>query len=166
MALWAAAHLSSEGARLADEMYEDEYFLGVRLRNLLQGLGRHWKHTDAERLALARALVKHDHVLAALIAARCFEGTVYRIAAEFGLSTPLGKKGQTEFSALVDGLSRRRELADFGVSPEELRCLRSHRNDAIHGRPPISGRDARKLVDETQRLYQGFERWLSARVKG
>jgi hypothetical protein len=157
MGLWSAAHLSSEASGLADEMYADKYFMEVRLRNLLAGVGRRWKRTVTERLTWARLLLKHDHILAGIIAARCLEDTVRMLADQIEVAPGTGKPGQTEFSALVDAVSRRRELTGLGVSPGLLPRLRELRNDAVHSHSPIAKADAKELVEGACQLQNILE---------
>ena len=101
--------------------------------------------------------MEHDSVLAALIAARCFEAVIREIANKFGISPGVRKFGQTEFSALVDALRRRRELIECGISSEELGDWRDSRNEAVHAERGISKQKARDLVEGTYRLFRSLD---------
>lgn len=57
MALWAAAHLDSEYQAILEEMQDDQVFQEIRLRNMVDGLGRYWKRSERARLALAEVLL-------------------------------------------------------------------------------------------------------------
>ena len=153
MALWSAAHLdvSKDYAILREEMNRDEHFQEIRFKNLIhgfQGHRRHWKPTDRERLVLSRALLKDDHIAAAAIAARCFESIVHQIARRLNVHAGTPKRGQTEFSALIDKLANQRELRDF-----PLLQWREYRGKAVHEiRSPIEASEAAELVTGIERL--------------
>ena len=150
MALWVAAHrdLTGYGA-LSEEMHRDEHFQKVRLKNMVEGLGRHWERTERARLTLAEVLLEQDHVLAALVAARCFESWVKEKAREKRITTyRRGRKG--ELHDLVQKLEKQTSDVPPSVSLDELR---KYRISAVHHfEPPISKNDARKLVTGVQEL--------------
>jgi hypothetical protein len=70
MTLWSAAHLQTEYPGLAEEMYRDEFFQEARLGNLLGGLGKYYRQTRGNQIILAKAMLKTDYNLAAVIAGK------------------------------------------------------------------------------------------------
>ena len=170
MALWTAAHLEGpdDVDRLRDEMEKDKDFQEIRLSNLLEGLGARWGPSIRKRLLLAQALLRHDHVAAAVIAARCYEqiichvGKLVRKDIVFGVKTnPVGQ--QLRVIADEDEVRRR------GVNFEKLnfwllRC------DAVHGIPsPQTGQlleiregATGKLLRGVQELRESFDDILPA----
>ncbi len=156
MALWVAAHHSfnPQWTPLKEEMEQDEYFQELRLRNLVEGLGRLGPETDQQRLLFARVIVNHDHLTAALVTARLCESSVLEVAARLGVK-PNPKGGQTKFSSLVEQLARQGgKLSPLGLSPADLHRWRDWRNDAVHPERQISKRDAQKFVQEIGQLLE------------
>src|SRR5271165_4844124 len=87
MALWVAAHLEwTEYQGILEEMRKDRAFQEIRLTNMVEGLGRYWEPSERARLTLAEVLLNHDHVLAALIAAQCFESKVVEMATHWKIT--------------------------------------------------------------------------------
>ena len=156
MALWSAAHLDSTKYRsLWEEMLHDAYFQEICLSNLLDGFGRSWGQTDRERLMLAEMLLKHDYILAALIAARCFEAIVHRMAAKWSIS-PTDPKPEKYFSSLVDSIVnlKHRELSAMQISLKEWLY---YRNKAVHVKTPIQREEAKKFVPGVKDLLSRLE---------
>jgi hypothetical protein len=153
MALWAAAHLHfyrTEYPAILEEMLQDRAFQEIRLTNMLGSLGRSWERSERARLILAENLLKHDHVLAALIAARCFEAKVVEMA-EYRKITAGGYRGENKLHSLVRKLESQAGVVPTGVSLDALRELR---NDAVHDfDPPIPKDKARVLMEGVRRLY-------------
>lgn len=118
MALWTAAHSyrNPAWASFKQQMEEDKYFQEVRLQNLLDGLSMYGGEVEEQRLRFARALIRHDHLTAALIAARSYESLVLETAGRLGI-----KRGPTKTGSLVDEFARHpARLRSFGLSPGDL----------------------------------------------
>jgi len=156
MALWSAAHLFPEHRSIAEEMHNDDFFREVRLRKLLDGFGRRWGRTDRERLVLAKVLLEHDHVLAALIAGRCYETTVRRIAERLRIGPGNRKLRQGEFGALVDNVSRQREIVELPVTHDEMKRWQEARDDAVHCTEPVPKGTAEDLISGVERLSKAL----------
>ena len=156
MALWSAGHLFPEHRSISEEMYKDDFFREVRLRNLLEGFGRRWGRTDRERLVLAKVFLDHDDILAALIAGRCFESTVRRIAEQLGIGPGNRKLRRGEFDKLVRNVSRQREIVGLPVMHDEMERWRQTRNDAVHSEEPVSKRAAEDLILGVERLSKAL----------
>ena len=157
MALWAAAHLTTDSRYdpLVREMYGDPYFQELRLENLLEGLGPHWGGNEYQRLLFARVLVKHDHLAAAPIVAKTFEATVRQLGRRLGIQekglTP--QKDQSMLGALVSKLDDCQELAVLGVAPGVLTKCWKWRNSSVHEDNPISKRDAVSFIKAVEHLW-------------
>jgi len=151
MALWVAAHLdSTDYPGILEEMHQDQVFQEIRLVNMLDGVGRDWKRSERARLTLAEVLLKHDHVLAALVAARCFESKVKEMAAHWRITAD-GFPSEKKLGALARRLDKEAGAVPEGVS---LGALTAHRNAAVHNfEPPISRNEARDLIQGVRRLY-------------
>ncbi len=157
MALWVAAQLGwTDYPAIRKEMQQDRFFQRIRLRNMMDGLGRFWEHTERARLTLAEVVLRHDHVLAALIATRPFERKVVEMAAQRGI--PVGPRfRETKLLDLV------RRLKQSGPVPADVDLdeLRKYRNQAVHDfEPPISTRpisrnEAEEFVSGVGKLW-GF----------
>jgi hypothetical protein len=156
MALWSATHLFPEHRSIAEEMYKDDFFREVRLHNLLEGFGRSWGRTDRERLVLAKVLLGHDHVLAALIAGRCYESTVRKIAERLRIGPGNRKLRQGEFGALVDKVSRQREIVELPVTHDEMKIWQQSRDDAVHCTEPVPKGAAEDLILGVERLCKAL----------
>jgi len=153
MALWVAAHLPywKEYAAILGEMHQDRAFQEIRLENMAESLGRHWEHSEGARLTLAEVLLNRDHVLAAIIAARCFEAKVVEMAEDLNITAD-GYRGEKKLHALVRKLGSQAGAVPEGVSLDALRELR---NTAVHNfDPPISKSEGRALIKGVRRLYE------------
>ena len=155
MALWSAAHLPTKYRSLWKEMLHDAYFQEICLSNLLEGFGRSWGQTDRERLMLAELLLKHDYILAALIAARCFEAIVHRMAAKWSIS-PTDPKQEKYFGSLVDNIVNRkhRELSAMQIP---LKKWLHYRNKAVHVKTPIQREEAKEFIPGVKDLLSHLE---------
>ena len=156
MALWSAFYLSLDPAwaSLKEEMEQDRYFQEIRLKNLVESLGRFGRETDQQRLLLAKAIVKHDHLTAALIAARSYESLVLELAQRLGVS-PGPKSRQTKVGSLVEKLGREPlKLRSLRLSPDRFDRWWHWRNDAVHPDRQLSKRDAEKFVQEIGQLWE------------
>jgi hypothetical protein len=156
MALWAAAHLSTQRdyAALTEDMNTDPYFQEVRLRNLTEGLGRHWVRDDGNRLLLARVLLKRDYLIAAGIGARVFESLVFTIAENLKVDAD-PRRGQSKAGALVEKLERdkQQQLRKLGLEPDNLTVLWERRNDAVHPDRQITAAQAVDFVQKVNKLW-------------
>ncbi len=157
MALWVAAHLGLAEHAILGEMQRDQWFQEIRLRNMMDG----WCCQDSEpaRLTLAEALQRHDHVLAALIAGRCFESVVEKMAAQRKIKVEI-RDGEGRLWRLVQELERQTGPVPTGVSLDALRKLR---NCAVHD--SISKDEACKLVEGTRRLWSVTDSTSSTSAK-
>lgn len=97
MALWTASHLQVGYQALSDRMWEDEFFQGIRLKNLLEGPGilfpplkRRAKteraRDERRRLLFAEIVVKHHPFIGALVAVRSFEVLIKHLANKWGIN--------------------------------------------------------------------------------
>jgi hypothetical protein len=156
MALWAAAHyfVLPNSSQIIEQMFADEFFRDLRLRNLLDGFGKHWGQTDHERLALARVFLRHDKVLAGLVAGRCYESVLKRIGHRYGLTREDSYEDTLDhiITKLKEKPSVLRELA---VSIRELHRWRDCRNDAVHVKALTKAR-AKDLIQGIERLESGL----------
>lgn len=159
MALWSAFHLSQgkEYAALTEEMNRDDYFLGVRLKNLLEGLTVRDRWSDRHRCVFATALVKHDYRTAAAIAARAFESGVRELAQRLSIY-PTPKPKQSEVGSLVEKLNGRPELRSLGLGDVDLVQLWKWRGWSVHGNPDITRGDAEIFVRQVCLLWDTLER--------
>ena len=156
MALWVAAHHSfnPQWGSLGEEMDRDQYFQELRLRNLIDGLGRLVPKTDQQRLLLARVIVGHDYLTAALIAAQSCERLVSELARRIEVY-PSRKEGRSMFSAVIEALARQTpRLGPFGLSDRDLYRWRRWRNDAVHSESQISKADAKRFVEEVDQAWR------------
>jgi len=153
MALWVAAHLdSTEYSAILEALHQDQTFQEIRLRNMVDSLGRYWGRNERARLTLAQVLAKHDHVLAALIAARCFESKVIEMAARLKINADTRYMNEGVLHALVRKLELQRVPVPEGVSLDDLR---QHRNYAVHKfDPSVSKAEASHLIAGVGRLYE------------
>ena len=161
MALWSAAHLSRlpKYARLAEEMFKDQYFQEIRLQNMLEGLGEHWGSTDREQLVLGRVMLKHDHLLATLVAARCYESVVRKIAESLQVSSERKEHEEDTLGYLISKLeAKSRKLSGLGISASDLQRWRICRNDVVHLRPIARDR-AKDIVVGVTNLWNRYESW-------
>ncbi len=157
MALWAAAHhfVLPNSAPLVQQMNADEYFRDVRLSNFLEGFGKHWGQTEHERLALARVLLRHDGVLAGLVAGKCYESVVKRIARRYELTREDNYRDTLDH--IIAKLEERpRALRILGVSISDLHRWRECRNDAVHN--TLTKGRAKDLIQGIERLERSLER--------
>jgi hypothetical protein len=161
MGLWAAAHLSTDIRydALAEEMHRDKFFQEIRLKHLAEGFGSQWTRTDAQRLILARVVLEHDFVLAALIASRAFESVVFEICSRAGLE-PDANHHNLEY--LIDKIKAKRTLPyRLEVSGKDLDEWRRCRNDTVHPeseRGSITSKRARDFLRGVQKLYDNLDR--------
>lgn len=156
MALWSAAHLSTDPDlhALADEMNQDTCFQRVRLKNLLEGLTRRSRWTDQSRHVFAATLLKHDYDTAAVIAARSYERW-FKVTAERLSISESSKRGQTDARNLVKKLDRQPEIRSLGVPPGHLDKLLELRNEAVHRQ--ITKRNAEEFVREVGKLWEAVK---------
>lgn len=160
MALWSAANLDSIKHRsLWEEILHDAHFQEICLSNMLEGFGTAWGQTDRERLMLAEMLLRHDYILSALIAARCFEAMVHRMARRWNVSPTEPTQEAEYLSALVHKMAncKQRELSAMGLSPFRLTHWLHLRNRAVHVRPPITREEAKEFVPEVKALLSRVE---------
>ncbi len=156
MALWTAAHLPWTGRdAILDEMNQDNDFQQIRLENLVEGLGRHWMRTERARLNLAEAMWKHDHVLAAVMAARCIESIVGKVADKYGIHISAPKPGGSLFGPRIWEIKNSSYILEkLQVSSDQLENCRIWRNQAVHGEPEITKGESQKFIQEIQRLLR------------
>jgi hypothetical protein len=162
MGLWAAEHLSTDPAyaSMAEEMHKDEFFQEIRLRNLAEGFGSHWTRTDAQRLILGRVLLRHDSILAALIASRAFESIVFEIVSRSGMQTGNFDENRDRLEYLIHKIAAKSSLMHrLGVTADELNEWRRCRNDTVHpktGRAPMTSKRAKDFIYGVQRLFENM----------
>jgi len=150
MALWAAAH-GGHYPSLVDEMYEDAFFQQVRLANLMDGLGRHWQHTNRQRMLLALNFLQTDYEISAVVVARVYETLIHEIAGP--LSPPLSIHTT---GGLVRWLARQRKIKGLDANRENLKLWWRLRRKAIHEN--ITKAEARQFLDGVGLLATAFER--------
>ncbi len=158
VALWSAAQLATDSSssskykRLRKEMYQDEFFQTLRLKNLLAGLpDSRGRQSSIRRLRwLAGALLERDSIVAGLLLARSFEELVRETAKGKGVYQ-YGERSEIKLIAYVDDLQK---LLPEGRS--WWRACLNWRNDAVH--PPdaadreLTESDLRSFLDALQRL--------------
>lgn len=164
MALWAAAHLSTDVqcSSLAKEMNSDEFFQEVRLKNLARGFGSHWTRTDAQRLILSRVLLEHDFILAALIATRAFESIVFEIVARAAIQLDDFGESPDHLEYLIRKIKEKRlALFKLDVRGDELDKWRKCRNHTVHPKSlnnPMTLERARDFVRGVQKLHDNLSK--------
>ena len=159
MALWTAAHSLRELPAIADLMFRDRFFQEIRLNNILAGLRvirdistggtLEWRQVMGHML-VSRAMLAHDHVLAALICGRSYELLVNMLSERWNI--PRGRiKGSGDESEILSRCGKIAQHPDFirlGYSFGNLKRWRDWRNDAVHPERKINKRHARDFVDE------------------
>jgi len=161
MALWSAAHLQYAYSDLAREMYRDEHLQVVRLRNMLHDLGDVLARANGRRhrieihrhLLLARALMEHDHISGALIAARAFEEIVNATTEDWEIQPREENRGRVVLTDRLDEIKHRGTYARLGVGDSDLDSWRAARNDIMHAASDWSKRRSEWLVEAISRLY-------------
>jgi hypothetical protein len=131
MALWSAAHLQSQHPALAEEMYRDEFFQEARLGNLLGGLGKYYRRTQGDQIILAKAMLKTDYKLAAVVA-----GKVHDVL----------RKNVTPD-----------EFAERGITREGRAKWKKQRNRAMHENPALSKKEAIEFVHDIAEILRRLE---------
>ncbi|MBI4464428.1 MAG: hypothetical protein HY647_06960 [Acidobacteria bacterium] len=155
MALWTAAHLEwPDDDDLLSKMDQDKHFQGIRLSNLMEGLGSRWGASIRERLLLARALLSKDHVAAAVIVARCYEQIIRHIGKRAKHPIQIGKKENGVHKQLKE-LAQTKEVLRRGVKLAEL-DLWDLRKDAVHG--PEKGESDEISKENTKKFLKGVEK--------
>ena len=152
-ALWSAAQLSRfpDYAALTEDMYGDEYFQELRVSGLLKRLSDHRIRSRRQRILLSKALLRVDHVAAALVASRVLEQLIVDMGRRWGVRGEVRKGGQTRAGALVDGLGREPEPRRFLDSMDvNLKTLWRLRRDSVHETVSVTGADS--LVRAIQKL--------------
>jgi hypothetical protein len=162
MALWSAAHLSLDPAYapLVQEMQTDEFLQEVRLANLVVGLGRFWRRTGLQRIALARVMLEHDFVVASVIGARMYESVLRDASERLRLARGVP---QNIDKRLVDDLEGRPELDGLGLRKGELTALWKWRNGAVHAEPWFTREQAEMFVKRIGTLWQAWRNWKPSR---
>ena len=166
MALWTAAQLQwrEQKHEAILEMHQDNYFQEIRLNNLLESLGEHWSRTLRERLLLARALLRYDPVVAAVMVARCYEKIIREVGKRVGHEICIGNQQmpvskQLEILAGFDDVRRRR------VSPGDL-DLWQFRNYAVHGKKNRESGESEDISEaRAKRFLEGVKK-LNERLGG
>jgi hypothetical protein len=161
MALWSAAHLVHDPAYapLKEEMYGDEFFHEIRLRNLLKGLEGFWRRTGMQRLIFARVLLDRDYVLASVIAARVYESVLQEIMEYHGLLKGVIRKIDP---TLLQQLERRSEIVSLGLRQGELAALWKLRNKAVHGELDFTPEKADLFEEGVEEVWRA---WRKRRAK-
>lgn len=157
MALWSAAHSQRELPAIAELMFRDEYFQEIRLKNIFAGLrvihgvsaGSPAENRQvAEHLLIARALLSHDHVLAALICGRSFESLINIVSAKWNITKGNYRINGSEFLHRLKKISQQPELAQLGYSHDDLKRWWDRRVKAVHPEHRITKREAGQFVKE------------------
>jgi hypothetical protein len=159
MALWSAAHADWNYPALIDEMYEDPYFQQVRLTNLLEGLGRHWRQSGHHRMLLADSLLRADYELAAVVTGVVYETVVNEIADRIGIHRRIDKRGKVVTGERVRTLSKQTKIDGLSVPPQSFEKWWKMRGRAVHCDPPLSQEEARGFVREIEGLLRAIKNW-------
>ena len=169
MALWTAAQLQwrEQKHEAILEMHQDNYFQEIRLNNLLESLGEHWSRTLRERLLLARALLRYDPVVAAVIVARCYEKIIRKVGDQVGCEIRIAKHPHIPVPKQLERLAKNKEVRRREVSLADL-DLWGFRKDAVHGEEnrktgesrEISKRKAEKFLKGVEKLNKDLEELL------
>ncbi|TAM79089.1 MAG: hypothetical protein EPN47_18950 [Acidobacteria bacterium] len=160
IALWTAARqtfqtFQTAHSALVEEMYDDRYFQNWRIENLIGDLGRHWRRDEHHRIMLAKALIKTDHAVAALIAARFYEWAVNEMAQRLNLPEPIPKPGQTKTGARVDKLKHSPRIKMWELSSEKIDAWWKTRNAVVHDdREPLTQHQAERFVSDMESLLK------------
>jgi hypothetical protein len=105
----------------------------------------------------ARVLLKHDFILAALIASRSFESIIYKIISHSGIRLDDCGEDRDRLYRATKEIADRSELLDkLDVSTSDLHTWRKCRNDTVHpemGQAPITISRAQGFVCGVQKLY-------------
>jgi hypothetical protein len=157
MAMWSAAHLVHDPAyaSLKEEMYGDEFFHDIRLRNLVKGLEGFWRRTGMQRLIFARVFLERDYVLAAVIVARVYEPVLREMMEYYGLLKSVSQKIDL---ASVQQLERRSEIESLGFRQGELAALWKLRNKAVHGDLDFTPKKAGLFVQGVEQVWQAWRK--------
>lgn len=160
MALWTAAHLQlTRHKAIRDEMYQDDDFQEIRLRNLLKGLGKRWSGTLRERLLLAGVLLRHDPAAGAVIVARCYEKIIWEVGKQFGIYFSIGKHDSKKTRQKLADLAECSEVSRRGVSSVYLNYLYKFRNYAVHGvTNPKTGESKEISKNKAKNFLEGVEK--------
>ena len=162
MALWTTSVLQDipDYDALKDQMQEDEFFQETRLTNLLQGPGSLFPRLKGDaktkalderrRLLFAKIVVKDQHFIGALVAARSFEVLIKHLADEWDIKR-YEERGIKRYEVLMGQLARDvggdRRAKKLGYSAEAFGEWWDARNKIVHGDDPISSKKAKWFVD-------------------
>jgi len=171
MALWSAAAFSQdahlgpdfEGVKQAtEEMWRDEKFQELRLRNLMSGL--RLRKERSMYLVFARALLEHDCGLASIVTGKAYESLINEIGEAEGFPPADGKSRMT--GHLADDIEKRGIPGRIGIrSGRILECLHL-RNRAIHENlEPMLPLDTQRFVDGVSELLTAWEKSLARKLK-
>jgi hypothetical protein len=152
MALWSAALFSQDPdlgpefeaiKKATEEMWQDEKFQELRIRNLLSGL--QLKEEGSMYLVFARALLEHDYRLASVITAKVYESLISEIGQTWGLPPADGKERQTR--SLVADIEGRGIPTRIGIGRGKLLEWLRLRNRAVHETPePLTRSEAQRFA--------------------
>jgi hypothetical protein len=165
MALWSAAHSQKEFPGIAENMYQDEYFQEMRLRNVFEAFGG--LHTPApegdiekrrliQHLLIARAFLSYDHVLAALICGRSCESLIDLMCIRWGIPRGVSKAYEGEVRNRLRKMGQHEELKELGLSLGALNSLWDWRNRAVHPENRMSRKEASEYAGQLSELCRRF----------
>jgi len=161
MALWSAAHSQTDLTAIAQMMYQDEYFQEIRLKNMFSGIGALRARSSGspkedrmlkEHLLVARALLSHDYILAALICGRTFEALVDIMSFQWGIPHGVNSWNQSEFRKRLKKIGQLGQFKELGYSFIDLNRWWDRRNEATHPERRISRKNAEEFVSQVSVL--------------
>jgi hypothetical protein len=161
MALWSASHSQVDLPAIAQQMYQDEYFQEVRLKNMFSGIGilkASSAGTPLENrmlkwhLLVARALLSHDYTLAALICGRTFEALVDIMSFQWGIPHGINTLNKSEIRARFKKIGQLAQFKELRYSDRDLERWWDRRNDATHPERRISRKNAEEFVIQVSEL--------------
>jgi len=161
MALWSAAHSQHDLPAIAQLMYQDEYFQEIRLKNAFAGLGvlradfagRPLENRLLkEHLIIARALLTHDHVLAALICGRSLEMLINVMSSLWGIPRGIIRITQSELRNRFKKIGQFPQFNTLGFNTGDLNRWWDWRNKATHPENQISRSETDEFITQVSQL--------------
>ena len=138
-------------------MNKDEYFQGVRFKNMLKGLRLNWEQTDLQHLVFARALLEYDARLAVAAAAKPFDTLVRKLAKRYDVEE-VDNKGKRKTNEQLIHEFKDSKLKEFELDRSVLNRWRLCRNDAVHETNPPLQQDAEEFVKGVANVLKNIGR--------
>jgi hypothetical protein len=110
-----------------------------------------------EHLLVARALLPHDHILAALICGRTFEALIDIMSSQWGVPHGVKSLIQSEFRKRLKKIGQLEPFKELGHSVSDLDRWWDWRNDAVHPEHCISRKNADDFVNQVSELARKLQ---------